>query len=132
MSQFWVWPRGKCANSLTQGVRGAPFSIYSFHVLECQLQQGGQVKWNNRICALNLRAAGEPAIRIPPCPTARRLAQAFSRLQNIELARNIRQDPNFFRSVEERVIWRELLELELQEIDEQIKRTSATVGNCSS
>jgi hypothetical protein len=58
------------------------------------------------------------------CPTRQRLAQAFIRLQNIEFTRNQRQNPVFAKSDEERIIWRELLDLELQELDEQIERLS--------
>ena len=36
------------------------------------------------------------------------------------MVRNHRQDPLFEKSTEERIIWRELLELELQHLDEQI------------
>ncbi len=39
------------------------------------------------------------------------------------MVRNHRQDPLFERAAEERIIWRELLELELQHVDEQIGRS---------
>lgn len=39
---------------------------------------------------------------------------------NLQLVRNHRQDPNFGKAVEERIVWRELLDLELQNVDEQI------------
>jgi hypothetical protein len=37
--------------------------------------------------------------------------------------------PLFGKVVEVRVVWRELLELELHDVDEQIERISETVGN---
>lgn len=59
---------------------------------------------------------------------AERLNRGFSRLQDIQLVRNHRQDPLFRKSIEERIVWRELLELELQDVDEQIERISAAAG----
>ena len=67
-------------------------------------------------------------MRTPFCPTRQRLAQAFSSLENIELVRNRRSDRYFGRSAEERIIWRELLELELQYVDEQIERICGTAS----
>ena len=51
--------------------------------------------------------------------------RAFSRLQQIQLVRNDRQDPRFGRPAEDRIIWRELLELELQDVDEQVEQMLA-------
>ena len=63
-------------------------------------------------------------------PNAReRLERAFNRLQGIQLVRNHRQDRFFGKSAEERIIWREPLDLELQNIDEQIERLSAAAGS---
>ena len=81
----------------------------------------------NRICTLGLSDRVAPRVRTAICPTRQRLAQAFCRLQNIELVRNYRQDPLFEKCAEERIIWRELLELELQHVDEQIERIPAAV-----
>ncbi len=58
-----------------------------------------------------------------------RLKRAFNRLQGIQLVRNHRQDRFFGKSAEERIIWRELLDLELQDVDEQIERLSAAAGS---
>ena len=85
------------------------------------------MNWKKQICTLNLRADDGP-VRAPSCPTRQRLTQAFSRLQNIQLVRNHRRDPLFEKWAEERIIWRELLELELQDVDEQIERRSAAAG----
>jgi hypothetical protein len=83
----------------------------------------------NHICTLNLRDCGAPGVPVARSPTHERLTRAFSRLQHIELARNEREDPRFEQAVEERIIWRELLELELQDVDEQIERISVAAGN---
>ena len=82
----------------------------------------------SQLCTLNLWAGDIPTVGAPSCLTRQRLAQSFSRLQNIQLVRNHRQDPVFEKSFEERIIWRELLDLELQDVDEHIERMSAALG----
>jgi hypothetical protein len=55
--------------------------------------------------------------------TAReRLAEAVARLERIGAERERRGDSRFGRTAENRIIWGELIELELQEIDEQVNR----------
>jgi hypothetical protein len=82
-----------------------------------------------QICTLNLLAYTPPNVRAASCPTRQRLVQGFSRLQDIQLVRNHRQDPYFGKTIEERIVWRELLELELQDVDEQIERVSVATGS---
>jgi hypothetical protein len=77
----------------------------------------------------NLSAGEVPHVRLPSPTTHERLDRAFSRLQGIQLVRNHRQDRFFGKSAEERIIWRELLDLELQDVDEQIERKSAAEGS---
>lgn len=89
----------------------------------------GSMKWKSQICTLNLRDREEPRVRVPNGATAERLNRAFNRLQDIQLVRNHRKDPFFGKSAEDRFIWRELLDLELQDVDEQIERISAAAGN---
>ena len=55
-------------------------------------------------------------------PIFNRLAEEFAFLQEIIFQRNFRADPSFGKAAEERVIWRELFDLELQELDEQSRR----------
>ena len=82
----------------------------------------------NSICTLNLE--GRDAQRVTlNCPTRQRLAQAFSCLQRIQMVRNHRQDPRLGRPEEDRIIWRELLELELQEVDERIAQITAAADS---
>ena len=59
----------------------------------------------------------------------KRLVLAFGRIQGIQVARERRQDPLFGRAEEERTVWRELLELELQAIDEEIDRITTNSGS---
>lgn len=60
-----------------------------------------------------------------------RLAEEKAYLEHLDLERVHRGDPSFNRAIEERIIWGELLELELQEVDEQIERISETSGHVS-
>jgi len=72
-----------------------------------------------------------PRVPAPSFPTHERLARAFSRLEDMQLVRIEWEDPLLGKSDEERIIWRELLDLELQDVDEQIERISAAVDNGS-
>ncbi len=83
----------------------------------------------NRLCTLDLLDAA-PLARPAICPTRQRLARAFSRLQNIGMVRNHREDPTFEKAAEERIIWRELLEMELQHVDEQMERIGGGAQIC--
>ena len=83
---------------------------------------------NTRFCALNLPVLVPPRVPIPESPVHKRLRQGFARLENIQLVRNHRQDTRFEKAVEERIIWRELLDLELQDIDDHIERASFAAG----
>lgn len=51
-----------------------------------------------------------------------RLAAEKAGLDYLEVERLRRADPNFGRALEDKTIWRELLELELQDADERIRR----------
>ena len=80
-----------------------------------------------QIFSPNLSADEVLHVRLPNIQE--RLARAFSRLQGIQLVRNHRQDRFFGKSAEERIIWRELLDLELQDVDEHIERISAAAAS---
>jgi len=88
----------------------------------------------NQICTLNLSdwAAITP-LRVTRASgsTQKRLAEAFAFLENLDLQRANGQDRLLGKVVEDRIIWRELLELELQEIDEQIEQISAAAAENS-
>jgi len=83
-----------------------------------------------QVCALNISGGAEPAAACSG-GTSERLIRAFTAVQDIALLRNYRQDPLFAKSVEARIVWREILDLELQDIDEQIERISAVAGELS-
>jgi hypothetical protein len=53
-----------------------------------------------------------------------RLKAARAALEHIDLKRSLRGDPNIDRTLEDRIVWRELFDLELQNLDEQIARMS--------
>jgi hypothetical protein len=53
-----------------------------------------------------------------------RLAKAAAYLERLDQERLSCGDPNLCKAIEERIIWRELLDLELQETDEEIERRS--------
>lgn len=94
---------------------GMPIALW-FRIMDRKIQ----------ICTRNLPAdEARMNVRTASCPTRQRLVRGFSRLQDIQLVRNHRQDPLFGKSAEERIVWRELLDLELQDVDEQIERVSA-------
>ena len=98
---------------------GTPIALW-FHIMDRKTQ----------ICTRNLPAAEAPSnVRAASCSTRQRLVRGFSRLQDIQLVRNHRQDAHFGKILEERIIWRELLELEVQDVDEQIERVSGPTGS---
>ena len=54
--------------------------------------------------------------------TWQRLAEAKARLEHLDAERAYRGDPGFGKTTEERIVWGELIYLELQDIDEQVIR----------
>ena len=56
---------------------------------------------------------------------AKRLAAEVALLQELEFERHSRADPSYGSATEDRIIWRELYDLELQEVDEQISSHSS-------
>jgi len=59
-----------------------------------------------------------------PVSLPERLAEAAKCLESLDQERAYRGDPTFGQSVEERIVWRELLDLELQDFDEEVERRS--------
>jgi hypothetical protein len=90
--------------------------------------QRGRMKPKAYICTLNIWAGRESDQRARIDPTYRRLTGGVSRLKNIDPVRNHRQDPLFDHAAENRIVWRELLELELQDMDEQMERIVASTS----
>jgi hypothetical protein len=60
--------------------------------------------------------------------TRQRLSQGQAELERLESERRRRGDPRLGKSVEDRIIWGELLELEIQNIDERVSRTGDAEG----
>jgi hypothetical protein len=60
--------------------------------------------------------------RSKPESVEARLAKAFQVMEKLLRDRITTRDPNLGKAVEQRIVQRELLDLELQEIDEQIER----------
>ena len=60
----------------------------------------------------------------PPVVAAARLGDAFAELKDLDFERSFRGDPMFGKAMEERIIWRELFDLEMQELHEHMSRRS--------
>jgi hypothetical protein len=88
------------------------------------------MKRKNHIYTLNLPAREAP-VRLQPAGWSiqKRPVEAFSCLERLESERAYRQDPVFGSFLEQRIVWRELLELEFQKIDEKIGRISDQAGS---
>jgi hypothetical protein len=56
------------------------------------------------------------------CEIRERLVQGFITLERLDLIRMFRKDPTVGKATERKIIHRELLDLELQEMDEQLDR----------
>jgi hypothetical protein len=88
------------------------------------------MKRKNHICMLDLPAQeARVSVQATGRSTQKRLIGAFTCLELLGLERRLRQDPVFGKDLEESILWRELLELELQEIDEKIGRISDEAGS---
>jgi hypothetical protein len=59
---------------------------------------------------------------------SRRLAEGKARLDRLEQERKAGRQPGFGKPVEDRIVWSELLDLELQDIDEQLDRIRQESG----
>jgi hypothetical protein len=60
-----------------------------------------------------------------------RLAEGRDRLERLDRERSWSGNPLLGKAIEQRIVWRELLDLELQDFDDQIERTCATARNIS-
>jgi len=85
------------------------------------------MNWRNLIRKLNFWSARMPNFQ-DSVSSSDRLARSFACLLDIQLVRDHWHNQALLKAAEERLIWRELLELELQELDEQIERLTAVVG----
>ena len=60
-----------------------------------------------------------------------RLAEARIRLERLDRERSWSGNPLLGKAVEHRLVWRELLDLELQDIDQQMDRICGAAQNIS-
>ncbi len=60
-----------------------------------------------------------------------RIALARASLERIDCERTLSGDPQFGKAIENRIVWRELFDLELQELDEQIERICGSARSLS-
>ena len=58
-----------------------------------------------------------------------RLSKAAAYLERLHKERSFCGDPTLGKAIETRIIWRELLDLELQEFDEEVERLSECVAH---
>jgi hypothetical protein len=68
---------------------------------------------------------------IPDSRVRDRLRAGRASLEHIDLKRSLRGDPHLDRALEDRIVWRELFDLELQELDEQIARMCESARDLS-
>jgi hypothetical protein len=64
----------------------------------------------------------------PSRTTRQRLTEAVAHLERVEAERERRGNSRFGKTTEDRIVWGELIELELQEIDEQVSRICGAAG----
>jgi hypothetical protein len=60
-----------------------------------------------------------------------RLAEEKARLDRLDAEQELRGDARFGKTTEDRIVWGELIELELQEIDEQVSRICGAAGGAT-
>jgi hypothetical protein len=101
-------------------ISGLVVALSTDAALPVPLREKAKAVNDGRTFALQDLAA-EPRIRTP---LGQRLAKKKLALEALERERLRRRKPAFGKTTEERIIWSELLELELQEIDDSLHRLS--------
>jgi hypothetical protein len=82
------------------------------------------MKLRNRILPLDLLEHTQKKAVGPPSWICKRLREECTFLDRLDVERVERGDPKFGKTFEERIIWRELLDLELQAVDERISEAA--------
>jgi hypothetical protein len=80
-----------------------------------------------------LQRPGSPiATWTEPCPATdaakQRLSEAVARLEHLDAERKRRADAAFGKATESRIVWSELIDLEMQELDQQVNRIRSLAG----
>ena len=128
------------AGALALGLRPMPYLVIP---LAGGLSTGVLIAWLSDLMFANRGAAApqQPVFPdltvpvyprpefLPQGPVHQRLEDGKQRLEEIEAKRQNRRDSESDRADEERIVWGELLDLELQDIDEQIRRIRNTAGS---
>jgi hypothetical protein len=82
--------------------------------------------------AKQVAGSGSPELEKCGASTIRhRLEEGKTCLEYLDAERECRSDPSFGRVIEEQVVWGELLELELQDVDEQLSRICDAAGGAT-
>ncbi len=77
------------------------------------------------------RAGSRGCARTEPRGTKavrQRMAEEVARLERLDAERERRGDSRFGMTTEDRIIWRELIDLELQEIDDRVRGMGGAAG----
>ena len=85
-------------------------------------------------CSTAKQAAGADDVKLEECGAnaiRHRLAEEKASLEYLDAEREHRRELSFGKTIEERVIWGELLELELQDLDEQLRRICDAAGSAT-
>ena len=80
-----------------------------------------------KLLSLNLSFWRRP-VPAPMRPIHKRLTVACDLLEKLDLQRAHRGDSKYGKSTEERIVWRELLDLELQEADQRMLEIAEEAG----
>jgi hypothetical protein len=83
-------------------------------------------------CSTRLSSAGyEKSEKSHEDTTWQRLAEEKACLEQLDAERAQRGDSSYGKATEDRIVWSELIDLELQDIDEQVRRICREAGGGS-
>jgi len=114
---------------------GLTWMPYGFGVLLSGLVVGHALSYLVVTFLIALSPSRTPVIQLvrtarlakrPSSPIRKRLAQEIAVLERLDAERDRLHDCRFGATTEQRIIWSELLDLELQDIDEQVERIRHT------
>jgi hypothetical protein len=128
--------------AIALGLRWAPFSMIA--VTEDMVVALLIAFLADAIFPCKLKPSDQPSPEVACMPGARttglearstmikqRLAEEKSLLDHLDCEREYRGDSSFRKTAEDRIVWGELLDLELQDFDWQLNRIRQTAGDAS-